>query len=113
MKKIIITGKQLDNIPEGEEQMQYISTMTKALDAWADLNKERGFIIIACGESNKTEANEPEHDGKAMSAFGFGGNRKRLCALISVLLRKNSDFRNFMAIATKMCKYNDNGKETK
>lgn len=108
MKKIeIIKAKKLGEVPEGEEQMQYISTMTKALDAWADLNKDRGFILIACGESNKKEANEPEHDHKAMAAFGFGGNRKCLCSLLSVLLHKNTDFQKFMATAMKMCDFRD------
>lgn len=104
MKKIELVKEfnKLDEIPEGEAHMQYISTMTKALDAWADANKKRGFMIIATGESSK------DKDGSTncgMAAFGFGGNRSRLCSLLGVLLQENPDFQKFIATAAEIVKY--------
>ena len=94
------------DIPEGEEQMQYIEKMTKALAAWSDLNPQRGFMIIACGE-NASAAFKPEKKqgskvvGQNISAFAFGGNRLRLAAVINALVKKSPDFRNFLKIAAR------------
>lgn len=92
-------------IPKDSQHMEYIDTMTKALDAWKDENGNRAYMILACGE-NETIAPpkglDPSRvEGTCCAAFAFGGNRRNMVSLIALLMRESTDFQNFLSLAIK------------
>lgn len=91
-----------DGIPEGEDHMQYIDMINKALNAWADCNENRGYILIAVGES-KVENGYPE-GMLTNSAFGFDGNRHKLVGFLSVLMEQDENFRKLLYLALMLNK---------
>lgn len=91
-----------DGISEGEDHMQYIDMISKALSAWADCNENRGYIILAVGES-KVENGYPE-GMLTNSAFGFDGNRHKLVGFLSVLMAQDENFRKLLYSALMLNK---------
>lgn len=91
-----------DGIPEGEDHMQYIDMISKALSAWADCNENRGYILIAVEES-KVENGYPE-GMLTNSVFGFDGNRHELVGFLSVLMEQDEDFRKLLYLALMLNK---------
>lgn len=91
-----------DGIPEGEDHMQYIYMISKALSAWADCYENRGYILIAVGES-KVENGYPE-GMLTNSAFGIDGNRHKLVGFLSVLIEQDENFRKLLYLALMLNK---------
>jgi hypothetical protein len=91
-----------DGFPEGEDHMQYIKMINNALGAWRDCNDNRGYILIAVGES-KLE-NENREGVLVNSAFGFGGNTNKLVGFLSVLMEQDDTFRKLLYSALMLNK---------
>lgn len=91
-----------DGLPEGEDHMQYIEKISNALSAWSDCNENRGYILIAVGESKVK--NEYPEGVVTNSVFGFDGNRHKLVGFLSVLLVQDEKFRKLLYSALMLNK---------
>jgi len=103
-KKFRIVGKYYGNkVPEGEEHMAYIKKMNSALRAWADLNDERGYILITVAESKEGTA---VLNGKvvvvATSSCDVEGNNKRLSYVLNLVLHDDERIREILRLAAKI-----------
>lgn len=103
-KKFRIVGEDHGNkFPEGEEHMEYIKKMNSALRAWADLNEERGFILITIAESNEGTA---VLDGKVVvktaGSCNVAGNRERLSYALNLVLHNNEEIRELLRLAAAL-----------
>lgn len=117
-KKFRIVGKYYGNkVSEGEEHMAYIKKMNSALRAWADLNDERGYILITVAESKEGTA---VLDGnvvvKAAGSCDVEGNNKRLSYVLNLVLHNDERIREILRLAAKIDGFDfekggDDGKE--
>lgn len=103
-KKFRIVGEDHGNkFPEGEEHMEYIKKMNSALRAWADLNEERGFILITIAESNEgTAVKNDKVVVKAAGTCSVEGNRERLSYALNLVLHNNEEIRELLRLAAAL-----------
>lgn len=117
-KKFRIVGEYYGNkVPEGEEHMAYIKKMNSALRAWADLNDERGYILITVAESKEgTAVLNGKVVVKATSSCDVEGNNKRLSYVLNLVLHDDERIREILRLAAKIDGFDfekggDDGKE--
>lgn len=103
-KKFRIVGEYYGNkVPEGEEHMAYIKKMNSALRAWADLNDERGYILITVAESKEgTAVLNGKVVVKATSSCDVEGNRERLSYALNLVLHNNEEIRELLRLSAKI-----------
>lgn len=103
-KKFRIVGEYYGNkVPEGEEHMAYIKKMNSALRAWADLNDERGYILITVAESKEgTAVLNGKVVVKATSSCDVVGNNKRLSYVLNLVLHDDERIREILRLAAKI-----------
>lgn len=103
-KKFRIVGEYYGNkVPEGEEHMAYIKKMNSALSAWADLNDERGYILITVAESKEgTAVLNGKVVVKATSSCDIEGNYKRLSYVLNLVLHDDERILEILRLAAKI-----------
>lgn len=103
-KKFRIVGEYYGNkVPEGEEYMAYIKKMNSALRAWADLNDERGYILITVAESKEgTAVLDGKVVVKAAGSCNVEGNNERLSYVLNLVLHHSEKIRELLRLAAKI-----------
>lgn len=103
-KKIRIIGEDYGyKVPEGEYHMECIAKINSALRAWADLNDERGYILITVAESKEgTAVLNGKVVVKATSSCDVEGNNKRLSYVLNLVLHDDERIREILRLAAKI-----------